>query len=147
MVVTQVKVSRTIQAPIDVVFDALTNPERSRDFDPDVVRVEGLSGPPSAGTRFTQVRRGPRGAEQRFELEVVEHVPPTRARMVNETHGTVWDTVYTFEPRDEGVCVTLAMTATAHSFVPRLLNPLLKGMFRRGIRKHLDTAAQHLEQT
>lgn len=143
---TEVRVSRSIRAPVDVVFEALTNPERSRAFDPDVVRVEGLDGPVSAGTRFAQVRRGPRGTEQRFELEIVEHAPPTRARLVNDFHGTVWDTLYTFEPEADAVRVTLTLDARAHALVPRLINPLLKGMFRRGIQKHLDAAARYLER-
>ncbi len=131
---------------MDVVFDALTNPKRSVEFDPDVVRIEGLDGPVGPGTRFVQVRRGPRGAEQCFELEIVEHSPPTHARFVNDFHGTVWDTLYTFEPEVEAVRVTLILDARAHALMPRLLNPLLKGMFRRGMQEHLDAAARYLER-
>lgn len=85
----RITVSGEIDAPPEVVFDAITNIERLPEVNEDVLRVEFLGDRRSGvGTRFRETRRmGKR--EMETELEVTEHMPHERARMVTDSHGTV----------------------------------------------------------
>ena len=144
---TRITAHQTICAPAPIAFAALTDVEHQGAIDEDVVGVRFLSEQHSgAGTRFVQTRRGPGGKEQEYELEVTEYVPHERARFVTDSHGTVWDTVYTFEVVSEGTAVTIEMQARAHALLPRLLNPLMRGFFRRGIEKHLTRVKAYCER-
>ena len=143
---TQVVVHETIAAPVSAVFAALTDPEQSQAFEPDVIGVEYLSEVREApGVRFRQTRRDHKGREQAYELEVREYQRPERARMVTTVYGTEWDSLYTFEDQGGQTRVTLTMDARSDKLGARVMNSLLRGMFRRGIAKHLAAAKVHLE--
>lgn len=62
--------------------------------------------------RFRELRRmGNR--EQVTELEVTEWDPPHSVRMVADSHGTVWDTLFTISPVEGGTMLKLDMDARA----------------------------------
>ncbi|MEM6732019.1 MAG: SRPBCC family protein [Myxococcota bacterium] len=143
---TTVVVTETIRAPIEIVFQMLTDPRRSADIDPDVLGVEFVSLHEAApGARFRQTRRGRRGETVSFEFEIVEYEPASRARIVNDTHGTRWDTLYSFASDGDATRVTLTMDAHPGSLAQRLVIALTQGMIRRSIAKHLSSARSAIE--
>ena len=142
---TRITVSREISAPREVVFSAVTDIARMPDVNADVVHVEFLSEQRSGvGTRFRETRRmGKR--EMGTDLEITEFEAPRHARMVTDSHGTVWDTAFDLRPTAGGCELVIDMDARAHAFLPKLMNPLLKPMFRRGLLSHLETLTDYCE--
>ncbi|MEM8712741.1 MAG: SRPBCC family protein, partial [Planctomycetota bacterium] len=58
-------------------------------------------------------------------------------------HGTIWDSVFTLEPQGPGTMVRIAMDARAQKWLPRVLNPLMRPLFRKGLIDHLDALEAH----
>lgn len=142
---TRVAVSRGMTAPPEVVFRAVTDVANLPRLDPDIVKIEFLSERRSGvGTRFRETRLM-KGKEMVTELEITEWTEDRAVRMVADSHGTVWDTRFTIEPVGGKTQLTIAMDARPHKLMPKLLNPLMKGMFRKGITKHLETVAHWCE--
>lgn len=143
---TRITVARTIAAPAEAVFGAVTDFDRLSEIDPQIVGVEYLTeSRRGLGTRFRETR-DMNGRQLVTELEVTEYVPNERARMVADTHGTIWDTVFTVEPAGGGVELTIAMDARPHKWLPKLMNPLMKPMFRRGMERHIDKVKGYCEE-
>lgn len=140
---TRVTVGGPIDASPEVVFDAVTNIERLPEINEDVVRIEFLGEQKSGvGTRFRETRRmGKR--EMDTDLEVTEYVPHERARMVTDSHGTVWDTVFTVRAEGDGAHLEIAMDARPHKLMTKVMTPLMKPMFRKGMQKYLGVLAEH----
>ena len=141
---SRVVVSRAIDAPADRVFSVLTDIERLPDSNPDVVAVEFVGdtrrGP---GTRFRETRRSGK-KEMVTELELVEWDEGRSARFVSDAGGTVWDTTFRVEPRAPDAChLTIDMDARPHTWLARIMLPLIRGMIRRGMTKHLDGLASY----
>ena len=139
-------VSRTIHAPIEKVFDTVAHIENFEQAIPHIVSVEFLTERRfGVGTRFRETRRmGKR--EATTELEVTEYVRYDHVRLVTDTHGTVWDTVFTTRAADSGaVELTMVMDANAHKLLPKLMNPLIKGVIRKAIEKDMDAVKAYCE--
>lgn len=134
---TRIRVEREIPVPVEVVFRAVTDIERLPDTNPEIVSVEFQSEQRTGvGTRFRETRRmGKR--EMATDLEVTEFVDNERARMVADSHGTVWDTVFTFVPSARGTAFAMEMDARGHKLFNRIMNRIMSPMFRRGMLKHL----------
>jgi len=134
---TRIRVECEIPAPVDVVFRAVTDIEHLPDTNPDIVSVEFLSEQRAGvGTRFRETRRSGK-QEMETDLEVTEFVENQRARMVTDSHGTVWDTVFTFAPTARGTAFSMEMDARGHKLFNRVMVRLMSPMFRRGMKKHL----------
>ena len=70
--------------------------------------------------------------------------PPRAAG--RETRWAVWDTVFAVKPATGGgVDLTLVMDANAHKFLPKLMNPLIKGMIQRAIERDMDAVKAFCE--
>jgi len=143
--VIQVTAKRTIHASTDRVFKAITDFGNLPDTNPDIVHIEFLSDRHAgAGTVFRETR-AVNGKRHVTELEVREFDPPGRARMVADSHGTVWDSVFTVVAAGDAAELTIEMDCSAHKLLPKLLNPLLKGLFRKGLEKHIDAVKAYCE--
>ena len=143
---TRITVSRDIGADPAVVFAAVADIASLTEVSPDVLHIEFLTEQHSGvGTRFRETRR--MGTKEMVtELEVTEYELNRRARLVTDMNGTVWDTTFTVDPLPQGARLTIAMDARAYKLLPRLLNPILKGMFRRGMNKHVQFLADYCER-
>jgi hypothetical protein len=131
-------VSRKIKAPIDKIFKAISDIRHLPETNPDIVKIEFVSEVKSGiGTRFIETRLM-NGKESRTELEVSELIENEHIRMVADSHGTVWDSIFTIKPIDDQVLLTLSMDAIAHKLLPKLLNPLMKNFYKKGLEKHMD---------
>lgn len=142
---TRVQVSRAIAAPAAEVFQLIADVERMPENFPEVVRVKMLNDIRAApGARFVETRSH-RGREMETELEIAEYDHDRSIRMVADSHGTIWDTRFELRPEGGRTRLTMTMDAKPHAWLPRILNPIMKGMFRRGMQGHLDAVAQKLE--
>ena len=129
---SRISVERSIAAPPAIVFDAVTNIEKLPETNADIASIEFLTDRKRGlGTRFRETRRMGKN-ELVTELEVTEFVEDRRARMVADTHGTIWDTVFEVEPTAEGSHLRIVMDARPHKLLPKIMNPLMKGFFRKG---------------
>ena len=140
-------VSRTIQAPIETVFDTVAHIENYSKAVPHITKVELLSDTRSGvGTRFRETRlMGKR--EVSTELRVTEYVANDHVRLVTDQGGTVWDTVFTVQPAADGaVELTMVMDANAHKLMAKIMNPLIKGMVQRHIEKDMDAVKAYCEK-
>ena len=138
-------VTREIIAPVSHGFETIANIEKYSLAIPHIVRVEFLSDIRSGlGTRFCETRLM-HGKEASTELEVTEYSLDQHIRLVADSHGTLWDTLFEVEKSETGTLLTLTMDATAHQFLPRIINPLIKGMVRKAIEGDMDMVKAYCE--
>lgn len=131
-------ITRTINAPVKKVFQAVADIHQFSQAIPHIVRVEMVAGKkPAVGTRFRETR-STKGKETTTELEITEYAENERVRLVADSHGTVWDSVFRVAQAAGGTELTLTMEARAHQLLPRLLNPLVMGMIRKAVAADLD---------
>jgi len=110
------------------------------------VKVEILSGVKwGAGTRFRETRLM-KGKEVTTELEMTEYIENDRVRMVADSHGTVWDSVFTVQREQEHTKLTLAMDAIAYKLLPKLMYPLIRGMVAKAIAQDMDSVKTFCEK-
>ena len=140
-------VTRTIQAPIEQVFDAVAHIENFQKAVPAITNVEFLTETRrGVGTRFKETRlMGKREAST--ELEVTEYVENDRIRLVADAGGTIWDTVFTVKLADGGgVELSMVMDAKPYKLLAKFFNPLIKGMIQRHIEKDMDAVKEYCER-
>ena len=139
-------VTRTIDAPVDVVFRTVSEPDEFAAAIPHIVRVEFLSDiKTGVGSRFRETRVM-NGKENLTELEITEYVANDHVRIVADTHGTVWDTLFSVSECGEQTVLELVMDARAHRLLPRLMNPLVMALIKKYLLKDLDAVKRHCER-
>jgi len=139
----------TIRAPAANVFATIGYPRRSSEALPHVESItfvgEQEHGP---GTRFREVRRmGKQTAT--YDFDVTEWIENRRTRLVTDSGGTVWDTIFEVTPTEDGAATTLriAMDARPYRLMPRLIVPLIMGQVRKASAKDLELLKAHIERT
>ena len=143
---TRMIITRGIDAPIDSVFRIVADIHRFSQAIPHIVKVEILSEVQSGvGTRFRETRLM-NGKEATTELEVTEYVENDRIRLVADSHGTVWDTVFVVKSENGQTELTMTMDAKAHKLLPKLLNPMIMGMIRKAVEKDMDAVKAFCEK-
>jgi hypothetical protein len=136
--VKPIVVTEEIEAPIKVVFDCVSTIRQFKEALPHIVDFEYLTEMESdVGTRFRETRLM-KGQERVTELEVTEYDENNRVRMVADTNGTVWDTTFVITG-GEGFCTLVTtMHARAYKWLPKLMNPLIRGMIAKFVEKDMD---------
>jgi len=103
-----------------------------------IASVEFLTDQKSGvGTRFRETRIM-KGRENVAELEVAEQVENERIRMVCDEGGTVWDTVFLFEPSGEGTRLEMTMDAWPHKLMAKLTIPIVNLMIKKFIQQDME---------
>jgi len=142
----QITASRSIAAPVELVFDTVANIEQFRKAIPHIVKVEFLSDARSGvGTKFRETRLM-KGKEATTDLEVTEYVENDRIRIVSDTHGTVWDTVFTVAAEGERTLLTLAMDINSYKLIAKITTPLISGMLTRALEADMDSVKEYCEE-
>ncbi|MCG8554892.1 MAG: SRPBCC family protein [Proteobacteria bacterium] len=144
---TRTTITRRIQAPPDLVFETVAKIENFANAVPGIVRTEFLSEVhEGVGTRFRETRVF-KGKEASTDLEVTEFVPNERVRMVAESHGTVWDTVFSVALRDDHTELEMVMDAKAQRLLPKLINPMMRAMIQKTIEEDMDAVKSYCEES
>jgi hypothetical protein len=86
-----------------------------------------------------------RGRAVTTELEVTEYVPNRSVRLVADTNGTIWDSVFTVQREGEGTNLTLRMEARAYKFLPTILNMLALKSVTRALQKDMEAVKAYCE--
>ena len=144
---THTRLSRTIRAPAAAVFETVANATNYTKAVPEIVKVEFLTDQPSgAGTRFRETRVMGR-REATTELEVTEYVANERIRLISDAGGTVWDTLFTVTPVEDGDAtrLDLVMEARPYRMLSRILVLLTKGIVAKAVARDMDAVKAHLE--
>jgi hypothetical protein len=145
LAVAAITVVRPIRAPVAVVYETIVDPRRFADAISGVTKLEILSANTSgAGTRFRQSRTM-NGRENTMEFDVIESVPNECVRIVNETHGTVWDSVFRVAPSNGHAVLTMRMETRSRRLYQRLLMPLIMLMIRKAVEKDMDAVTAYFE--
>ena len=138
-------VTRKINAPIEIVFKTVADIGQFSEAIPHITKIEFLSDIKSGiGTKFRETRLM-KGKESSTELEVTEYVENDRIRLVADSHGTVWDTTFTVTPDDDGTELNMTMDARSYKLVPKIMNPLIKGMVKKMIEIDMDYVKKFCE--
>ena len=137
--------TREIAAPVNLVFETVARIENFSKAIPHIINVEFLSDERSGvGTRFKETRiMG--GREATTELEIKEFSQDEQIRIVSDTHGTVWDTVFRVEPKGEGTQLSMVMIADAYTFLARIMNMIIKGKVQAALDEDMDAVKQYCE--
>ena len=143
---TRTTITRFIQAPIDRVFKTVADIRQFSQAIPHIVNVEFLSDAKSGvGTRFRETRVV-KGKKVTTELEVTEYVENSYIRLVADSHGTVWDTLFTVKPEQQHTALLLVMDARPHKLLPRIMNPLISPMIRKAVEHDMDAVKAFCEK-
>ena len=138
-------VGRQIEAPIGDVFNTVADISRFSEAIPHIVNVEFLGDQQTGvGTRFRETRLM-HGKEVATELEVTEYVENNRVRIVADSHGTVWDTVFTVTEENGGTLLTMTMEARPYKLSAKLMNPMIGGMIAKAVEADMDCVEKRCE--
>ena len=142
---TRTTVTRSIDAPLEVVFETISDIRNFSRAIPDIVNVEFLSDTQTGvGARFRETRLM-RGREASTVLEVTEYVDDERIRLVSDSHGTVWDSEFTVRQHAGATELTLTMDARPHAFLARLMVPITRGMVQKALENDMDAVKRWCE--
>lgn len=131
-------VSRSIDAPIDVVFSRISDVRNFAEVSEDILEIEFLSEiTRGVGTRFKEPRNT-NGRTSTTELEITEHVENERVRFLSDAGGTIWDTVMAVSPSGEATKLDMTMDARPYKFMAYIMNFVIKGMVTRAVTQDMD---------
>jgi uncharacterized protein YndB with AHSA1/START domain len=138
--------SRTINAPATLVFRTVADPtefQQAIGADPAVqFLTERHVG---VGTRF-RASRVNKGKMMAFEQEVTEYTPNRVVRMINVTHGVLWDSTFEIESSDNVSKLTLTMYSRTSNPIKRLMMRAIAPMVQRGLDKDLEATKAYAER-
>ena len=139
-------VTRTIAAPVDRVFNAVADIAQFSRAIPHIVRVEYVSDiRAGVGTRFRETRNM-KGKEITTELEVTEWVANDHVRLLADSHGTAWDSVFAVRPEQGATVLTLTMDAIASGLIPRVVTFFIRGMVQQALEGDMDSVKAFCER-
>ncbi len=139
--------SRQIKAPLDVVFQAITDIEKFPEKNPDIVKVELLSDQKTGvGAKFRETRRM-NDREGSTVIECTEYVENDRVRFVADQGGAIWDSVYVVKPHGEVTDLMLAMEARPHKLVAKIIVPFIIGAVGKAVEQDMDAVKTYCERT
>lgn len=143
---TSTVINREIAAPPRIVFETVADIEQFSQAVPRIQRVEFLTEARSGvGTRFRETRLL-RGREATTELEVTEYVPGERVRLVADSHGTVWDTVFEVTPAGTAALLTMRMEARPYKLVGRAITALSRSLVEKAVTEDMDAVQRYCEK-
>ena len=140
-----IQTSRTIAAPLDLVFQTVSDVRNFRDAVPHITHLEFLSDQQvGTGTRFRETRLM-NGREHSIEIEVAEYINNDRVRMISDAGGTIWDTVFTVSEVSGNVTLEMTMDIRPHTLLARIMTPLIRGMVVRSVESDMEAVKAFCE--
>ena len=140
-----INTNRTIDAPLEVVFEAISDVRNFCEAVPHITHIEFLSDQRTGvGTRFRETRSS-NGRTQTVELEVTEYFENSRVRMVSDAGGTLWDTLFTVEPASHAIELTMSMEVKPYRLFAKLFSPLIRSAVVKGVEADMDALKVYCE--
>ena len=140
-----IRVVRSIAAPLELVFTTVADITQFRQAIPHIVNVEFLSATRSGvGTRFRETRLM-NGKEMPTELEVTEYVKNDRIRLVADSHGTIWDTLFTVRSDQGRTELTMVMEAKGYKLLAKIMNLLICRLVAKAVEQDMDSVKTFCE--
>ena len=144
-----VRVSKHIAAPIDVVFNVFSDITKIEDRIDGITKVEILSDVTSGvGTRWRETRVM-FGREATEEMEISTLTPNQSYEVVASSHGMDYHTIYTFKEQGGGTLVEMVFSGKPISLTAKLMTPLgflMKGTTRKLLDADMDNLKALCEQ-
>ena len=138
---------RAVAASPERVFRAVADPEEFQRAIPGGSTVEYLTDRRTGvGARFraTRVRNG---RPEAFEQEVTAYEAGRRIRLVNVTHGTVWDSLFEVSGESAGTSrLALTMDARTERLLPRVVFRMIHGRVQKALDDDLDGVKAYCER-
>jgi hypothetical protein len=130
--------SRTIKAPVELVFSRISDVHKFAEVSDDILEIEFLSETThGVGTRFRETRNM-NGRRATTELEITEFVENERVRLVSDAGGAIWDTIMHVTQDGDATRLDMTMDALPHTFMARIVNVFIKGMVTRAVTTDMD---------
>jgi len=146
---TTVTVASTVAAPIEEVFEVFTDLEHSAERVSNIQEIEVLTtGGFELGTRWLETREV-LGVLSSAEMEVTAFERNRAYTITHHKAGTRIDTVFTFEPFEEGTKVRIEFALEGHGLPPGLLAPLgwaIAGKVRDVITRDVADLKESMEK-
>jgi hypothetical protein len=143
---TRTTVTRSIDAPLEVVFDTISDIRNFSKAVPEIIGVEFLSERHSGlGTRFRETRLM-RGRESSTVLEVTDFADDDRIRLIADSHGAIWDSEFTVRQHAGATELTLTMEARPHGLLARILVPFTRGFVEKALERDMDAVKRWCEE-
>ena len=128
-------VSTYVDAPLQETFDVYTDLEHAAERVPGITKVDILSeGPFGNGTRWRETRVIMK-KESTEEMWVTGCEPPHSYTVEANSCGTLYQTLFTFEPEGKGTKVTWSFGSTPQTFAAKLAAPIFGLMFKGMMKK------------
>jgi uncharacterized protein YndB with AHSA1/START domain len=144
---SRIIVTRSINAPIGTVFKTVADIGQFSKALPHIVKVEFLSNVKyGLGTRFRETRRM-KDKERVTELEVTEFVENERIRLIAESEGTVWDSLFTVRPDGARTVLTMTMEARTDKLIMKIINFTISGMVQKAVEGDMDAVKEFCERS
>lgn len=67
-------------------------------------------------------------------------------RIVSDSHGTIWDSLFSVKKVNKNTELTLVMDANSYKFLPKLLNPVMRYFIKKEIAKDMDAVKMYCKQ-
>ena len=143
---SRVTVTKTINAPLELVFQTVAEIENFSKAIPHIVNIEFLSeNKTGIGAKFRETRIM-MGKQALTVLEVTEYSENEHIRLVSDEGGTTWDSLFTVKMTVDGATeLTLVMEARPYKTMARILNPITAFMVRKGLVSDMDAVKQYCE--
>ena len=142
---TRATVTKTIAAPVERVFETIADIRNFKKAIPHIIDIEFLGEKrKGVGTRFRETRMI-KGRRSTTKLEITDYRENDRLRMVTDSHGTIWDSVWRLEEVEGGTLLTLTIDAKAHQLVARLMTPMVMPAIQSAVADDLDLVKAYCE--
>jgi uncharacterized protein YndB with AHSA1/START domain len=146
---TTVTVATTVAAPVERVFEAFTDLEHSAERVSNIQKIEMLTaGGFELGARWRETREV-LGQSDSAEMTVTAFERNRTYTITHNKAGTRIDTVFTFEPFENGTKVRIEFALESHGLPPGLLAPLgwaIAGRVRDVISRDLEDLKQPMQK-
>lgn len=143
---SQVKVSRTINASKEKVFETVSDISNFSKAVPHIIKVEFLSEiKKGVGAKFEETRLM-KGKEASVILEVTEFKKNENVRLVSDAGGTIWDTIFSVRADGDNTMLEMVMDANPYKVMAKMVTPLIMGMVRKGIEDDMDSVKKYCEE-
>ena len=141
----RIALSLPIDAPAELVFATISDIRTYAKAVPHIEDIAFLSETRTGlGTRFREMRRTG-GKVMTTELEVTEFVENARQRLVADSHGTVWDTLFVVAPRHGASELSVTMEARAYAVRAKLAMPAMKSAIGEAIERDMAAVKAYCE--